>query len=136
MKQGGSATHRGSCLAGLQGQVLRSCDPNSQKSLLPVTVNKSPRIVLEEGRGYEHPQSIISFRKPHQLGTKSSSICAYGRGFSPKTARTKCVSTDSRGSEPSCQALLLVLYGVQHAKHTVHMLCGQNQVAMESHDAT
>lgn len=43
---------------------------------------------------------------------------------------------DSLGSESSCQALLLVLYGVQHAKHTVHMLCGQNQSAMESHDAT
>lgn len=43
---------------------------------------------------------------------------------------------DSLDSEPSCQALLLVLYGVQDAKHTVHMLCGQNQSAMESHDAT
>ena len=42
---------------------------------------------------------------------------------------------DGLSSEPSYQVLLLVLY-VWHAKHKVHMLCGQNQGAMESHDAT
>ena len=41
----------GAALQGLQAQVLKSCDPNSQKSLLSVMVNNSPRIVLEESRG-------------------------------------------------------------------------------------
>lgn len=103
-KAGGSPSDHRSCFAGLCAQALTSWDPNSQKSLLPVTVDKTSRPELEESSSRcKYPQPIIPFRNRHQLGTKCASMWAYRRDFSFKPLQLNTLVPNDRNGSNSIE---------------------------------